>query len=109
MERMVRKQIYITVAEDAFIKAEAASRRVAEADVIREAIDAMQIEQEQAQRRVKAWAEIEAVIEEGMKLAGSRAQAWKWDREELYEERIGRYGTARVAEDPESYRPGGDR
>lgn len=108
MERMIRKQIYLTPAEAAFVKAQAVGRKLTEADVIREAIEHMESELKATERRAVAWREIEASIQERMKLDVPSEKAWKWNRDELYEERMARYGDARVAEGAAEYRADGE-
>ena len=88
MALMVRKQVYLKKEHALSLKRQARARGISEAALIREAIE----------RQVNApahptnsWlnerAYIQALIEQGP-VAGKRT----WTRDELYEERLSRYG-----------------
>lgn len=103
---MIRKQIYITAEQDRFVKELAAARGLNEADVIREALDEMKTEIAEREKRVSAWAAIEAVIKDIAAAGAGGAQAYTWKREDVYDDR--RYaGELRVAEETQEYRAGG--
>ena len=90
---MIRKQIYLDERHNEMVRKIAASRGISEAEVIRESIDAQGGRQT---RKValdpKAWTR-------ALKLMRSlrpakrhtRANGKKWNREELYEDRLKRY------------------
>jgi len=88
---MVRKQVYIERRQDDLLKQWAAETGSTEAEIIRQALDQWLASEEQRQEAEAAWdaerAFIEARIAEGP-VPGGRP----WKREELYEERLSRYG-----------------
>jgi hypothetical protein len=94
---MVRKQIYISREEDAVVKRLAAELGVSEAGVIRLALDQLDASREQEARRTKAWEELEAFMDERSKLEPPPGgwPEWKFNREEIYEERMARSGPDR--------------
>jgi len=88
---MVRKQVYIEPEQEIALKRIADERNITEAEIIRQAI-ALWLEQDARARRATAlWADekgfIEALLSEEYE-GGKR----RWTREELYEERLSRYG-----------------
>ena len=99
MGQKVRKQIYLDVELNAQLKHEAEERGISEAELIRQALNdefgsstekALRLGRldPQAWEREKAF--IESLIEKGP-IDGGRS----WTREELYEERLNRYGNSR--------------
>ena len=92
MARMVRKQFYITPAQSATLTALARSWGVTESDVIRRAIDQMGQQPPPLTSAEAAWQEELRFMNERAALAlADAAQARRWIREDLYEERLGRY------------------
>jgi hypothetical protein len=93
MAQMIRKQVYIEPRQDADLKRLARTRGVTEAEIIRQAIDrvASSPATVAGQRDAEAWEEarafIQALIAQGPVPGGRR-----WSRNELYEERLSRYG-----------------
>ena len=93
MSEMVRKQIYISRRQQALLKRLAKQRGLSEAEIIRQAID---------REAVKTSARIELSSQEAWdkayqfmlslrERAGLFKEPYRWNREELYEERLGRY------------------
>ena len=93
MAQMIRKQVYIEPRQDAVLKRLARTRGVTEAEIIRQAIDreAGSAETAIGQPDVEAWEQarafIRSLIDQGP-VPGQRT----WKREDLYEERLSRYG-----------------
>lgn len=91
MTTMVRKQVYIEPRQDELLKQWAEETGKSEAEILRQALDHWMATEQQRREAEAAWEEerafIEARIAEGP-VAGGR----KWTREELYEERLSRYG-----------------
>ena len=94
---MVRKQIYIEPRQEALLKELAHALGVTEAELIRQAID-RQLGGGRAGStwlRPDAWAEERAWRESWVRGAAAKARKRRWMREELYEERLGRYARSR--------------
>jgi hypothetical protein len=90
MSTMVRKQIYIRAGQERMLKREAKRQGVSEAEVIRRAIDAAVTHPPRGGDDPTAFARFRAFAEQLMAkgpLPGKR----DWSRDELYEERVGRY------------------
>lgn len=90
---MVRKQLYISEAQDAALKDRARSSGMSEAEVVRRALDAELLDRssEEARRWVPGrTADVAKLIalwsDTGTVVAG------RFDREELYAERVERFG-----------------
>ncbi len=89
----VRKQIYLEKRQDQQLKRLAEARGVSEAEVIRQALD-------QAHTGVKSQpvsrdrSAMEALIKDALarRELGITGEPYRWNREELYEERLARYG-----------------
>ena len=93
MTDMVRKQIYITRRQQALLKQLSHQLGLSEAEIIRKAID-----REAAMGRNKLPASSEQSWQDAlgfMRSLRDRAhlfmEPYRWNREELYEERMGRY------------------
>jgi hypothetical protein len=78
---MIRKQIYIAPQQDKMLKRLARQTHKTEAEIIRDAIEDYA---QQSSRRKEAWRQIEATIEQRMKLPAVEA-ARSWKREDLYD------------------------
>ena len=91
MSVMVRKQIYIEPQQEELLKKAAAETGMTEAEIIRRAIDLWGESEEQRRQAQEAWKEARAFIKERM-AQGSIPSERTWTREELYEERLSRYG-----------------
>jgi hypothetical protein len=91
--RMVRKQIYIRPQQEERLKQLAEARAVSEAELIREAIEVMlqAAPVEQASKplpeKEAAWQAILGSIRD-LKPDPERTEPYRWNREELYEERM---------------------
>ncbi len=85
---MIRKQIYIDAATNKSLKAEAKRRKMSEAAIIRERIGgstAVAESPERAAARARVLARLEQVR---AKNKGGSGTGWKFDREEIYAERL---------------------
>ena len=93
MPRMVRKQIYIESRQDNALKEQARDSGLTEAEVIRRAIDCQMSSVQLSIRDLQAWEREREFIAKRMSKghAPGRRQR-KWNREDAYEERLGRYG-----------------
>ncbi len=91
MSRMIRKQVYITPEQEAFLKRRSRELGVTEAELIRRAIDAFLDEFVELPGSDAANATI-YVMEERARIAEAQA-ARDWTREDLYAERLDRYGS----------------
>ncbi|HET8985261.1 MAG TPA: CopG family transcriptional regulator [Trueperaceae bacterium] len=90
---MVRKQLYLSEAQDAALKERARSSGMSEAEVVRRALDVELLErsheaarrwvpgrQEAVEKLIALWSDTSTVVK------------GRFDREELYAERLDRYG-----------------
>jgi len=94
MAQMVRKQVYIEPRQEAILKRLAQMRGVSEAELIRQSID-RQVSGGQlqpAQLDPAAWEEAYQFMVALHARGALSGQGRKWKREELYEERLSRYG-----------------
>lgn len=78
---MVRKQIYLAPKQDKMLKKLARQTHRTEAEIVRSALE--EYAQQSAKRR-EAWRQIEATIEQRMKLPRGKAGR-SWKREDLYD------------------------
>lgn len=92
-KRMVRKQVYIRPQQEEQLKRLAEQRAVTEAELIREALDVL-LQQSTPAGAVKslppdeaAWQAILQSIR-NLKPDPERTEPYRWNREELYEERM---------------------
>ena len=84
MARMIRKQIVLDPEQERALAEHALARGVSQSQLIREAIDALLVEADARERRMKAWEEtLKASERAALDGVGSRGQ--KWTREELHE------------------------
>jgi hypothetical protein len=91
MSVMVRKQVYIEPQQHELLKQAAAETGMTESEIIRRAIDLWGESEGKKRRAQEAWKEVRAFIEEWM-AQGPVSGGRTWTREELYEERLSRYG-----------------
>lgn len=93
MSEMVRKQIYISRRQQAMIKRLAEARGLSEAEVIRQAIDreASHATPQLGRGSQAAWEQAHAVMLSLLSDAGKFTEPIRWNREDLYAERLGRY------------------
>jgi hypothetical protein len=92
MTRMIRKQIYIQKRQQAILKRLARSRGLSEAEVIRQTI-----EREADSSASKALPKDSSAFQEFIKFACTRSaqnrnSGRSWKRDDLYEERLNRFG-----------------
>lgn len=90
---MIRKQIYIPRRQDILIKRLSETRGVSEAEVIRQAIE-NEINRELPGNVLdtkSAWDLILEFVDQRI-AAAEPGEPYQWNREELYEEREGRWG-----------------
>ena len=94
MARMVRKQVYIEERHEAALKRLAARRGVAEAEIVRDAIDRAEAAVEPARRPdPAAWDEFAAFLNKLRRRPAAAPGPRRWSRDDLYAERIrGRRG-----------------
>ena len=81
MTRMVRKQLYIDEAQDAYLRREAARRGVTQADIMRTAIDVLRTGA-RSDARTMAWEELQSLWADLPVDIGSR---YRFRREDAYE------------------------
>jgi len=92
MARMVRKQIYIPKRQQRLLKQLARSRGLSEAEIIRQAIDAhVSGGSTSGQPDSEAWEKAYRFML-SLKSRGPLKASRDWKREDLYEERLSRYG-----------------
>lgn len=94
MAAMIRKQIYIQKRQEAMLKQLARLRRVSEAELVREAID-RQLEHaafRPVQPDPKAWERAHKFMLAMHAQGPIPNRPRQWTREELYAERLTRYG-----------------
>jgi hypothetical protein len=90
---MVRKQIYISKRQDEWLKRLSKARGISEAEVIRQVIDdqATTSSYQQLSGYQTDW---EKAVEFMQSLKSRKSQfsePYRWNREEIYEERLNRY------------------
>lgn len=90
MSRMVRKQIYIEPHQEEILKRRAKELGVTEAALIRQAIDQIAYAQATLSRKLKAWEEAKALMQERARMDVPQTGR-SWTRDELYEERLERF------------------
>jgi hypothetical protein len=86
---MVRKQVYIEEAQEAFLKRRAKELGVSEAELIRRGIERLQQAPTLAPFDHVSWQETLAFLTERPNLAAPIGPA-RWTREDAYEERLAR-------------------
>jgi hypothetical protein len=100
MGRMVRKQVYLTAEQDRQLKQRAARLGVSEAELIRQGLDKVLgttpppgqegLALPAAVKDPEAWKAHQEFVESRMKMDVPQSD-WKFNREELYEERLSRW------------------
>jgi hypothetical protein len=91
MGRMIRKQVYITPAQDRVLKRRAASLGISEAEVIRQSLAQFEESSVSYPTRPGAWREaVEFMKERAARLPDLKGKR-TWKREDAYEERFARY------------------
>jgi hypothetical protein len=93
--KMIRKQVYIEQRQDSLLKRIAAKRRVTEAQVIRDALDTAlvrDVSRLSVEAMREAWHEALAGRDRWLARSGNTV-VQPWVREELYVDRLDRYGS----------------
>jgi hypothetical protein len=91
MAQMIRKQVYIEPRQDALLKRLAKKLELSEAEILRQAIDQQMGAIPTGIKDLDAWEQEKAFIATRM-AAGPITSTRKWRREDVYEERLARYG-----------------
>lgn len=91
MGRMVRKQIYIEHEQEERLKRRAAALGISEAEAIRRKLNEPERPGISQPRNPKAWQQQLAFIKQRAKKLPALNKPRTWTREELYEERLGRF------------------
>jgi hypothetical protein len=84
---MVRKQLYLDEAQDAFLRTEATRRGVTQADVVRAAIDALRTKT-RSDSRSAAWEDLQSLWSRNTAAGGGRP--YRFRRDDAYEDEHGR-------------------
>ena len=92
MNVMVRKQIYIKPRQETQLKQQATETGMSEAEIIRQAIDHWLEEAARQRQAEKAWEKARTLMEERYAQGPVEGQGRTWTREDIYEERVSRYG-----------------
>ena len=90
MAAMVRKQVYIGPDQERFLKRRARELGITEADLIRQALDLLAQTPAASRFDPDAWAEEEVMLDRRAHADAERASAWRFRRDEIYQERLGR-------------------
>lgn len=88
MGRMIRKQLYIDASQEALLKARAAAQGVSEADLVRQALDALLGGTGRPAVAEARWSRLMTMAEE--RRATTPSSARTWNREELHERKAAR-------------------
>ncbi len=91
MTTMVRKQVYIEPRQDELLKQWAEETGRTEAEIFRQALDHLLASEQRRREAEAAWEEEYAFIE-ARAAQGPVPGGRTWTREDLYEERLSRYG-----------------
>jgi hypothetical protein len=91
MAQMIRKQVYIEPRQDASLKRLARMLDMTEAEIVRQALDRQAAALQPGMRDLEAWEREKAFIA-GRMASGLVTTSRRWQREEVYEERLSRYG-----------------
>jgi hypothetical protein len=93
MAQMIRKQVYVEARHDVILKRLARAKGVTEAEIIRKALEreAISVSADYAHPDPRAWEAVRTFIRR-LIAKGPAAGGRKWAREELYQERLKRYG-----------------
>lgn len=93
-QTMIRKQIYLGKRQEQLLKRLAKARGISEAEIIRQALD-RELNQgtlHHQRRDPEAWARARRVMLALQAQGPLPNQPRKWKRDDLYEERLSRYG-----------------
>ena len=89
--KMVRKQIYIEPGQDEYLKQRAEALGISEAEIIRRKLNEPERSGMSKPRNPGAWQEELAFIKRRAEKLPALNKERTWTREELYEERLGRF------------------
>ncbi len=94
MGRMVRKQVYLEERQEALLKRLAQARSISEAELIRQAIDRQVSRGEMLSSPIDqaAWEQAYQFMHDLRAQGPIAGQTRVWRREDLYDERVSRYG-----------------
>jgi hypothetical protein len=87
---MVRKQVYIEAGQEQFLKRRAADLGVTEAELIRQGINLLSQTPIREPFDPVAWADEEAVLASRSRVKPTRREPWRFRRQDVYEDRLGR-------------------
>lgn len=90
---MIRKQVYIDPRHERLLKRLAAARGVAESVLIREGIERVAAGPARRAPDRRAWERLLRFSRERARIKVKQTGR-SWTREQIYEERLGRYGSA---------------
>jgi hypothetical protein len=94
MADMVRKQIYIEVRQQLALQQRSEATGLSESELVRQAIDRDLYRADMSTRPdPSAWAKARKFIQELRHKNALKGEAYQFDREEIYEERTGRYAS----------------
>jgi hypothetical protein len=88
---MIRKQVYIEPRHDRMLKRRASQRGVTEAELIREALDSIEIGMVPQEVDAAAGRKALAFMRSLPASHGGASRGRTWTRESLYEDRVGRW------------------
>jgi hypothetical protein len=91
MSRKVRKQIYIDPEQEQLLKRRAEALGISEAEIIRRKLNEPERPGISKPRNPKAWQQELAFIKRRARKLPALNKQRTWTREELYEERLGRF------------------
>jgi hypothetical protein len=91
MATKVRRQIYLGQEQDARLRREAKTQGISTSELIRNRLDTPAISTFRARPNPDALKKVFEFIEK-RKALGQTGKPWRWNREEIYEERLSRYG-----------------
>jgi hypothetical protein len=90
MAAMVRKQVDIRPDQERFLKNRARQLGIAEADLIRQAVDLLAQTPATHSFDPDAWADEQTMLDRRARADVDRSTAWRFRRDEMYQERLGR-------------------
>lgn len=95
MDQMIRKQIYLGKKQDLLLKRLSKSRGISEAELVRQALDREfnQGATRRTPRDPQAWARARRLMLALQARGPLPARPRQWQREDLYQDRLNRYGT----------------
>jgi len=100
MAQMVRKQVYVSADQDAFLKERSNELGITEAEVVRQALDLARDRAASASSEA-AWRELLAYIQ-AHRMGDTSAPGWTFSRDEIYDEMYEERFAARLRRQEES-------